>query len=300
MTEALLDRSRALLAAHWMRFGREPPLDGLTMTLADRPSALLHSVYRASFCGVLQGAKVSFLGERAFRYDTGKCLIASMDLPVTAQIVEASPERPYMAFSLAIDPAMVADLLLDESDAAPPLNDLATIAVAQMDAGLLDPLARLFALLDQPRDLAVLAPLIRREMVWRLLNGPHGGMLRQIGLADSRMARIARAVAWIRDHYAQAIRVADLARLAGMSPATFHRHFQAATAMSPIRFQKQIRLQAARRLLLGEGAEVAAVGYAIGYESPSQFNRDYRRLFGEPPGRDGAAIRAGVRTVIEL
>ncbi|MDQ0512495.1 AraC family transcriptional regulator [Ancylobacter amanitiformis] len=299
MQDNPLDRPRALLRRQWQRFGREPPLDGLTLTVAPAPSGLIHSVYRASFCGVLQGAKVSLLGERAFRYDTGKCLIASMDLPITAQIVEASAARPYMAFALAIDPAMIADLVLDmaEMPAAAPLT---SIAIGKMEADLLDPLARLLALFDTPRDLAVLAPLIRREMAWRLLNGPHGAMLRQVGLADSRLARIARAVAWIRDHYAAPLKVPDLAALAGMSLASFHRHFRAATAMSPIQFQKQIRLQEARRLLLSAGMEVAAIGFSIGYESPSQFSRDYRRLFGEPPGRDGALIRAGVLAPMTL
>ena len=139
----------------------------------------------------------------------------------------------------------------------------------------------------------MLAPLIRREMVWRLLGGPHGAMLRQIGLADSRMARIARVVSWIRDNFDQPLRVPDLAALAGMSPASFHRHFRAATAMTPVQYQKQIRLQAARRMLLADGVE------AIGYESPSQFSRDYRRLFGEPPGRDAAVMRSGIMVGVE-
>lgn len=300
MNEDLLERSRQLLLQQWERFGREPPLSGLTLTVADRPSDPIHSVYRASFCGVLQGAKASIVGDRIFHYDTGKCLIASMDLPVTAQIVEASPERPYMAFSLAIDPAIVADLLLHEVEPARTASSLATVAIGEMGADLLDPLARLFALLDTPSDLSVLAPLICREMIWRLLNGRHGAMLRQIGLVDSRMARIARAVSWIRDHFDGPLRVPDLAARVGMSPASFHRHFRAATAMTPIQYQKQIRLQAARRMLLAEGVGVAAIGYSIGYESASQFNRDYRRLFGEPPGRDGIAIRADVLAPIEF
>lgn len=294
MTDSPLDRLKSLLLGQWERFGSDAPLDGLTLRVETQPSEMIHSVYRASFCGVLQGAKVSFLGERAYRYDRGKCLIASMDLPVTARIVEASPDTPYMAFSLAIDPATIADLVLEDGQGAATAASLTTVAVGELDEGLLDPLARLFALLDSPRDLAVLAPLIRREMVWRLLNGPHGAMLRQIGLADSRMARIARVVTWIRDNFDQPLRVPDLASLAGMSPASFHRHFRAATAMTPVQYQKQIRLQAARRMLLADGVEVASVGYAIGYESPSQFSRDYRRLFGEPPGRDAAVMRSGI------
>ncbi len=299
MTDSPLDRLKSLLLRQWERFGSDAPLDGLTLRVETQPSEMIHSVYRASFCGVLQGAKVSFLGERAYRYDRGKCLIASMDLPVTARIVEASPDTPYMAFSLAIDPATIADLVLEDGQGAAIAASLTTVAVGELDEGLLDPLARLFALLGSPRDLAVLAPLIRREMVWRLLNGPHGAMLRQIGLADSRMARIARVVTWIRDNFDQPLRVPDLAALAGMSSASFHRHFRAATAMTPVQYQKQIRLQAARRMLLADGVEVASVGYAIGYESPSQFSRDYRRLFGEPPGRDAAVMRSGIMAGVE-
>lgn len=300
MDESILKRPRQLLRRNWERFGREPPLDGLVLTVAEQPSDLIHAVYRTSFCGVLQGAKISMLGDRVFRYDTGKCLIASMDLPVTAQIVEASPERPYMAFSLSIDPAIVADLLLQGDEQTATIPSSPTIAIGEIGAALLDPLTRLLALLDSPRDAVVLAPLARREIVWRLLNGQHGAMLRQIGLADSRMSRIARAVSWIRKHFDEPLRVQDLAALAGMSPASFHRHFRAATAMTPIQYQKQIRLQAARRMLLTDGVEVASIGYSIGYESASQFNRDYRRLFGLPPGRDGAAIRADILATMEL
>ncbi|MCJ2185286.1 AraC family transcriptional regulator [Novosphingobium beihaiensis] len=299
MPDSRLDRLQALLHRQWTRFGHEPPLEGLSLRVENQPSDPIHLVYRASFCAVLQGAKRSFVGERMFRYDKGKCLIASMDLPATAQIAEASPDKPYMAFSLEIDPAMIADLVLEEGHTAPEAAGLTTVAIGALDAELLDPLERLFALLDAPRDLAVLAPLIRREIVWRLLNGPHGAMLRQIGLADSRMARIARVVTWIRNHFDEPLRVPDLAARAGMSLASFHRHFRAATGMSPVQYQKQIRLQAARRLLLADGAEVASVGYAIGYESPSQFSRDYRRQFGEPPGRDAAVMRSGIMVGVE-
>ncbi|MFC4256506.1 helix-turn-helix domain-containing protein [Altererythrobacter xixiisoli] len=300
MEDAALDRIRDLLLRQHALHGADSPLEGLRLTVAYQPSDLIHSVYRASFCAVLQGAKVSLLGDRAYRYDTGKCLIASMDLPVTARIVEASAERPYLAFSLAIDPAMIADLVLAEGgEPAAGATPLTTIAVGDLAGDLIDPLTRLLDVLDRPRDLPVLAPLIRREIVWRLLHGEHGLMLRQAGLADSRMGRIARAVGRIRDSYAEPLRVPELAALAGMSLASFHRHFRAATAMTPISFQKHIRLHAARRMLLAGEGDIAAIGYAAGYESPSQFSRDYRRQFGEAPGRDGAAIRAGMVMLAE-
>lgn len=282
-----------LVERQYRHFGRETPLDGLLLNRAEAPSGLIRSVYRPSFCVVVQGAKLSMLGDQLFRYRAGQGLLASIDVPVTARIVEASPDRPYLAFSLAIDPAMVAELLVEQSAALADGSAVSALTTAELDADLCDPLARLLTLLDAPRDLPVLAPLIRREIVWRLLGGGFGATLRQLGLADSHAARIGRATAWICDHFAEPMRVADLAALAHMSVPSFHRHFKAVTTLTPVQFQKQIRLQEARRLLLAEGG-VASVGYAIGYESPSQFTRDYRRLFGVSPGRDGATMRASL------
>jgi AraC-like DNA-binding protein len=149
----------------------------------------------------------------------------------------------------------------------------------------------LVRLLDRPADLPVLAPMIEREILWRLITGEQGATVRQIGLADSSLAYVSRAIRWIREHYADALRVDDLARLAGMSVSSFHRHFRAITAMTPIQFQKQIRLQEARVLLLARPDDVAGAGFAVGYESPSQFSREYRRFFGAPPGRDAVRLR---------
>lgn len=292
--DAPFEALAARVSRQFSRFGRETPLSGLLLSRADAPSGVIRSVYRPSFCAVLQGAKVSMLGDQPFSYRAGQGLLATIDVPVAAQITEASPTRPYLAFSLEIEPAMVADLLVEHGcqiAASPPPRALAT---TDLDGALCDPFVRLLDLLDSPADLPVLAPLIRREIVWRLLAGRLGAALRQIGLADSHGSRIGRATAWIRDHYAESLRVADLAALAHMSIPSFHRHFKAATLETPVQFQKQVRLQAARRLLLAEGAaaSVASVGYVVGYESPSQFSRDYRRLFGDSPGRDGAALRA--------
>lgn len=294
-----MDHLRGLLAQHWHAKGRETQIDGLFLSHAEQPSDIMRSIYRTSFCVVLQGSKISLLGEQAWRYTQGQYLIASMDLPVTAQIVEASPDRPYMAFSLTIDPAMIAELVVELEDASPAAGR-GPLVVGALDPSLLDPLIRLFALLDTPRDLPVLAPLIRREIVWRLLNGPHGGSLRQIGLAGGAIARIARVLRWITDHYADPISIDELAGMAAMSAASLHRHFKAATTLTPIQFQKQVRLQAARRLLLSETNEAAAAGFAVGYESASQFNRDYRRLFGQPPRRDVSAIRKDVTADLEV
>ncbi|MDF0600172.1 AraC family transcriptional regulator [Psychromarinibacter sp. C21-152] len=281
--------------ALWRRHGGSCPIPGLSLTVTEAPMGPIHVVYRPSMCIVLQGAKISHLGETAYRYGAGNCLITSMDVPIRADIVGATPDAPYIAAVVTLDPATIADLLLElpaDAPAAPP--EPAALSVHPLSADLLDPLSRLMALAVRPRDIPVLAPMIRREIVWQLLNGPQGGVLRQIGLTDSRTARIGRAIAWVRENFARTLSVPHLAALAGMSPATFHRHFKAATAMTPVQFQKSLRLQEARRLLLADGSDVAQVGFAIGYESPSQFSREYRRMFGAPPGRDGAQIRRAV------
>lgn len=291
---------RRLIARQWRAHGRETPIDGLFLTSVSAPTGPIHAVYRPSLCVVAQGAKTSMLGDRAYRYDAGKCLIAAMDVPIRAEITQATPDRPYLAFSLALDPAAISDLLLELDGAGDAGGssgdgsgggDGAALAVHVFGPELAAPLRRLLALCDRPRDIAILAPLIRREITWLLLNGPMGPALRQIGLAGSHMARIGRAIACIRAGFADPLNVRRLADVAGMSPATFHRHFKAATAMTPMQYQKLLRLQEARRLLLSDNADVTRIGYAIGYESPSQFSREYRRLFGSPPGRDGHEIR---------
>ncbi|NBZ89224.1 AraC family transcriptional regulator [Stagnihabitans tardus] len=280
----------------WRTHGRETPIDGLYLTMASTPSGPIHTVYRPSFCAVVQGAKTSMLADRAFRYDAGKCLIASMEVPIRAEITRATPEDPYLAFSLTLDPSVIAELLLDWPESAP----APALSVHALDPDLLEPLLRLMRLCERPKDIAILAPLIRREITWRLLQGPMGPQLRQIGLAGSPMARIGRAISHIRETFTGQLRISQLADVAGMSSATFHRHFKSMTAMTPVQYQKLLRLQEARRLLLLDQADVAGVGYAIGYESPSQFSREYRRLFGAPPGRDGLAIRKGLAPAGEL
>lgn len=307
---------RAQALRLWRAHGRETPVEGLRLAAATEPSGPVHAVYRPSLCVVLQGAKTSMLGERSFRYEAGKCLIASVEVPVRAEITRASAAEPYLAFSLGLDPGLVAELLLEPGGAGMGVGAEfraaegaragarvgagAALGVHDLPPDLVDPLGRLLGLCGRPRDIAVLGPLIRREIVWLLLNGPMGPDLRAIGLADGPMGRLARAIAHIREGFAEPLRVAHLAALAGMSPAAFHRHFKAATAMTPVQYQKRLRLQEARRLLLAGGGDVAHVGFAIGYESPSQFSREYRRLFGAPPGRDGQAIRREARSAVGI
>jgi transcriptional regulator GlxA family with amidase domain len=194
---------------------------------------------------------------------------------------------------LVLRPAAIAALLLQ----APPgrwsrtTPTLPAIATGKASPELLDAAARLLRLLDHPADAPVLAPLIEQEILWHVLSGPQGDALRQIGLADSDLSHVSRAIAWIRDNYAEPMRIDDLARLSGMSASAFHRHFRAVTAMSPLQFQKRIRLQQARSLLVAYPGDIAGVGHLVGYDSPSQFNREYRRMFGAPPGQDAVHLR---------
>jgi AraC-like DNA-binding protein len=291
-----LDELKALVLRHGDPGRHATAIPGLTLTRADTTTGPIGTVYRPLFCIVLQGCKVSLLGRRSFRYDAGKYLIATVDLPVTAQITEASAEAPYLALSLALDAAVISGLLLDAQDtardAAPAPS--AGMTVSALDDDLLGSALRLVRLLDRPRDIAALAPLVEREIVYRLLSGEQGAVLRQIGLADSRLSRIGRAIGWIRENYGRPLRVETLASLAHMSVSSFHRHFKAVTTMSPLQYQKRIRLQEARRLLLADGADVQSIGLAVGYESPSQFSREYRRMFGAPPGRDGLHLRTAL------
>ena len=222
-----------------------------------------------------------------FRYDAGKYLAVSVELPVRGQVVEA----PYAALSIALDPVKVAGLILEMATPAPTGSSTA-LEVHEAGPDLLDAILRLLRLLDRPDDIAVLAPMLEREVLWRLLQGPSGAMVRQIGLAESRLSQVNRAIQWLRANLAAPMQVEALARLAGMSPASFHRHFKAVTAMSPLQYQKQLRLQAARTLLLTQPGDVAGAGFSVGYDSASQFSREYARLFGAPPGRDAARLRA--------
>jgi len=244
-------------------------------------------VYRPMLCLVLQGAKEATIGGRVLRYDEASYFVTSLDLPASGRVVEASRERPYICLCLALEPEPLTALLPEV-----PQNETqgAAFAVSPVTAELLAAWLRLLALLDSPTDIPVLAPLFEREILYRLLQGPQGAALRQIVRAGSRMSQVRRAIGWIKAHFDQPIRIETLAEKAGMSPATFHRHFKAATAMSPLQYQKNLRLQEARRLLVGN-RDAAHAAFAVGYESPSQFSREYARLFGIPPARDALRLQ---------
>ena len=245
-------------------------------------------VYEPMLCLILEGAKTTTLGAESYPYRAGEYLVVSADLPVSGRVIEA----PYLAVGIPLDPAMIADLLVETGEAFTQGPPTRALAISRMDDDLIETVTRLIRLLDRPREAAVLAPLLKRELMWRLLTGERGEMMRQIASSGGRLDQVRRAIRWLRGHYAEPMRIERLAQVAGMSETSLHRHFKAVTAMSPLQYQKQIRLQEARNLLLVQGRDVAGVGFAVGYDSPSQFSREYARLFGRPPGRDMARLRA--------
>jgi AraC-like DNA-binding protein len=268
-----------------------PALPGVALLSSVSTSLPSHEVVRPALIVVAQGHKRAVLGDRVYEYGAGQYLVVSVDLPLTGRAVDATPQRPFVAALLELDPTAIAALLLESATAAHPRRGAPTgIAVSDAPADLVDALTRLVRLLDTPAEIPVLAPGIQREILWRLITGEQGAMVRDLGVADSGLAQVSRATRWIRDHYAEALRVEDLARVAGMSPSSFHRHFRAVTALTPVQYQKRIRLQEARARLLADPGNVGAVGFAVGYNSPSQFSREYRRLFGAPPGADAARL----------
>ena len=282
---------QSLIARHARPGEPATALEGVRATISPVPTQVIHCVNEPRLGIVVQGAKRTIVGDRVFEYGEGDFVATSVDLPIASRITRASAAQPYLACGIVLNPAAIASLLLE----APGVDDLVAtpcgMGVHAAPAELVEAMTRLLRLLDTPRDVPVLRPLVEREILWRLLSGPQAGRVRQIGLADSRLTQVSHAIRHIRQHYAGAVSVEELAALAAMSVSSFHRHFRAVTAMTPIQFQKQIRLQEARSRLLADADDVAAVGYAVGYDSPSQFSREYSRMFGAPPGRDVARLR---------
>ncbi|TDC79271.1 AraC family transcriptional regulator [Streptomyces hainanensis] len=293
-----LEELRALLARH-ARPDWTTAVDGVLVSRVDRADPPAPSTSGTVLAVIAQGAKRLALGDRVYEYGPGQYLVASVDLPVTGQFTRARPEEPALGFGLVLEPTAVAELLLQAGPGDSPRAGGGTppgMAVSDAPDALLDAVVRLLRLLDEPRDRTVLAPLVKREILWRLITGEQGATVRQLGLPDSGLSHISRAVRWIREHYAEPFRVEDVARVSGMSVSAFHRNFQTVTAMSPIQFQKQIRLQEARLLLATHPGDVTGVGQRVGYDNPSQFSREYRRQFGTPPSRDAVQLRHTVRT----
>jgi len=272
--------------------GRVEPLNGLYLFRASSPTELLHSVYTPAFCVIAQGSKEVFLGEERYQYDPAHYLLTTVELPVVSQILEASREQPYLSLRLHLDPTMVGSVLTEANLPLPPgQSDVKAMDVSPLDASLLDAVVRLVRLVDSPTEARVLAPLVTREIVARLLMGAQGARLRQIAVLGGYTHHIARAVDLLRKDYSQPLRMERIAHELGMSVSGFHHQFKAVTALSPLQFQKRVRLQEARRLMLGEHLDAASAGSRVGYDDAAHFNREYKSLFGLPPMRDVERLR---------
>jgi AraC-like DNA-binding protein len=291
----VLNELRGLLERH-VRPDGTTAVEGVRICRADRTESPQSAMSGTVLAVIARGGKRLALGDRVYRYGAGQYLVASIDLPVTGYLVDAVPGQPALGFGMTLEPADIAELMLRAGPGDLPRSPGAArpgIAVSDAPDELLDAIVRLLRLLGRPRDRRALAPLVKREILWHLITGEQGDVVRQLGMADSSLTHIRRAVQWIRENYARPFLVEEVAQLSGMSVSAFHRNFQAVTAMTPIQFQKHIRLQAARLLLANRPNDVTGVGYRVGYDSPSQFSREYRRLFGAPPSVDAVRMRGG-------
>lgn len=271
--------------------GNDTSVPELLVARRTAPSDFHAVVYEASLCIVAQGAKEVRVAGEIFRYDPVHSLVVSLDLPVAARVLEASPARPCLAVRVSLDSAVVGELLVDGAAPLRPGPSERALGVVPTEPPLLDAVTRLVTLLDAPSDIPALAPLVLREITYRVLTGPQGPRLRQIAAAGAPAHRIAKAVRWMTDHFAEPLPVEALAKRVGMSTSAFHLHFKSVTTLSPLQYQKRLRLQEARRLMLGEGLDAAVAAFRVGYESPSQFGREYLRMFGSPPRRDVASVK---------
>ncbi|HEX8954996.1 MAG TPA: AraC family transcriptional regulator [Burkholderiaceae bacterium] len=262
-------------------------IPGLNIHRIQRATAPRHGIQVPSFAIIAQGEKRLWFGGQEYRYDPLHYLVTSVDLPVLAEVITASPTRPYLGMRLDLDLAMLGELILDENLPTPlSLVDSRGLYVNRLFPSLFDSALRLLRLLETPRDIPILAPMIKRELFYRLLMNGQGTRLRQLALKDSHTHRIARAITALRQHFDEPLRVQDLASGVHMSVSSFHQHFKSITAMSPLQYQKQLRLQEARRLILVGDIDVAQAAHKVGYESASQFSREYGRLFGASPLKD--------------
>ncbi len=275
--------------------GTAQPLPGLHLSRCSLPLKPVHSVVEPSLCVIALGSKVVLLGDSRYRYDPSQYLLATVELPRVSQVLEASKERPYLSLRLELVPTLVSSVMIEtdhSSHTSPPGHaDVRAISVSPLDGNLLDTFVRLVRLLDSPAEAPVLMPLIMREIIYRLLVGEQGVLLRHLALLGGYTPSIARVVERLRQDFDQPLRIEQIARELSMSVSGLHHHFKAVTAMSPLQFQKRLRLQEARRLMLGEDLSAASAAYRVGYHDVSHFNREYKSLFGVPPMRDVQRLR---------
>lgn len=281
------------------RIARAVPKDGVNQSLtglhlhrSSVPVQPTHGVTVPSFCVIAQGSKEVLLGESRYRYDPFHYLLATVELPTIGRVLEATNERPYLSLRLELPAALVSSVMVEAGLSSPPGHgDVRAIDVSALDVNLLDAVVRLVRLVDCPDETRVLMPLITREIIYRLLMGAQGGRLRHLAILGGYTPHIVRAIQRLRQDFDQPLRIEQLASELGMSVSGFHHHFKAVTAMSPLQFQKRLRLQEARRLMLGEDLDAASAAYRVGYNDPSHFNREYKSVFGVPPMRDVQRLR---------
>ncbi|WP_185058171.1 AraC family transcriptional regulator [Pseudomonas frederiksbergensis] len=283
------------LAARAENRRTETGIPRVAMVQGAIPEHLLAAVYDPMINLILTGSKSMTVGDRTLRYDPATYFVMSIELPAVGQVHPAATGEPYLAVSLTLDPSVVANLLADLPPATGRHEQETGFSVAAVTPELMDAWVRMLRLMDRPADIAALGPVYEREILYRVLQGPHGAMLREIAAPDSAMARVSQAIQWIRRDFAEPLRVDALAQKAAMSVSSFHRHFKAVTNFSPLQYQKHVRLLQARTLLVASAKSVTSAAFDVGYESATQFSRDYARVFGLPPARDAARILADTR-----
>lgn len=280
--------------ARWTEQGEQriTAVPGLSLFRHTAPTDPIGGLYEPSVCVVAQGAKRVILGEDSFVYDAHHYLITSVHLPTIVRVIDASGEKPYLGLMLKLDLREVSQMMLD-SHLPPPRAQQSSrgMATGKMTIPLLDAFRRLIGLLESEHDIPILGPIIQKEILYRLLVGDQGARLRQIASAGSPTQLIGRVIEWMKEKFDQPLRVDELAAKVGMSRSAFHHHFRSVTGLSPLQFQKRLRLHEARRLMLVEHMDAASTAFQVGYESPSQFSREYKRMFGDPPSRDIASLR---------
>ena len=252
----------------------------------------VHALRLPSLCVIAQGAKTVIVGQEVYEYDASRMIVFSVALPVAAQVTQASHSKPYLSFKLDIDPCKIAELVLKVYPrGVPPVQERNAVYVTPLDLSVLNATTRLMQCLAQPRDVELLAPLVVDEILIRLLRSPIGLRVAQMGFAESSVHRVAKAISWLRDNFSQPMKVEELAKLVHMSVSSFHEHFRSVTSMSPLHYQKVLRLQEARRLMLSAMMDSGSGGQRVGYLSASQFSREYSRFFGSAPTKDIARLR---------
>ena len=286
--------------------GLQPtPIEGLELIRSDTPTTCVSSVYEPSLCLIAQGGMTVWLGDKEIVYGPLSCLVSSVHLPVLGQVTQASPDKPYLGVKLSVDPQEVTDLIIElGDDLSEPEEECPDISCGlcrtQAEKGMVEAVTRLVSLLDSPADARILAPLARREIIYRALIGETGPRMRRFASADSQAHRISKVIAVLKDRFTEPLRIRELAEQANMSESSLFHSFKQVTRMSPLQFQKKLRLHEARRLMLSEGLEAATASFRVGYESPSHFSREYSRLFGAPPRADVIKLRDETPQAVRL